>query len=588
MSDAGGLDLDAVDAIFARVAEHGGSPGISYGIVSEGRLVHSGASGTLRIGEEAPPDADSVFRIASMTKSFTAATVLLLRDEGRLRLDDPVARWVPEAADLAGRAADSPPITIEHLLTMSSGLPTDDPWGDRQQGLPLDAFTALLRTGLSFAWTPGTRFEYSNLGYGILGRVITAVAGDEYKDVVRERILEPLGLTSTGYEADEVRAARLARGYVKRDDLWLDEPIDPYGALAPMGGIFTSVRDLGRWVAGFLDAVPPRDDPDGEHPLRRATRREMQQVQRSIELEIAFPSAEAVPSVSSGGYGYGLFVWDDPALGRVVGHGGGYPGFGSNMRWHPASGTGIVAVANARYARMGGPVQEALGALVRGAPGRVRRVVPWSAAEAARLAVARLLDRWDDNVADGLFAMNVELDEPLERRRADIARLRSLHGPLTPDPSEPMESDTPSRLSWWMQGDSGRVKVEILLDPQVPPRIQALTLTSVADPPGALRAIAERLVALLAEPGPAWPADLVLAESLDAELVARALRASEARFGPMTLGRPIAGDGIRTATWRLFGERGSLELTLGLDEAGETLTTVSFVPVAIEVPSEAV
>src|SRR4051794_5203785 len=316
-SDARTAALTTVDETLQRAFDSGVAPGIAWGVVIGGELVHHRGHGTLRIGEEAPPDADSVFRIASMTKSFTAATVLLLRDEGRLRLDDPVARWVPEAADLAGPAADSPPITIEHLLTMSSGLPTDDPWGDRQQGSPLDAFTALLRTGLSFAWTPGTRFEYSNLGYGILGRVITAVAGDEYKDVVRERILEPLGLTSTGYEADEVPLARLARGYVKRDDVWLDEPIDPYGALAPMGGIFTSIRDLARWVAGFLDAVPPRDDPDGDHPIRRATRREMQQVQRSIELEIAFPSAEAMPSVSSGGYGYGLFVWDDPALGRV-------------------------------------------------------------------------------------------------------------------------------------------------------------------------------------------------------------------------------------------------------------------------------
>ena len=448
MSDAGGLQLDAVDATFARIAERGDIPGISYGVVADGRLVHAGAFGTLRVDEDAPPDADSVFRIASMTKSFTAATVLLLRDEGRLRLDDPVGRWVPELADLAGPTADSPPITIEHLLTMSSGLPTDDPWGDRQQGLPPDAFAALLRGGLSFAWVPGTRFEYSNLGYGILGRVITAAAGAEYKDVVRTRMLEPLGLTSTGYEVAEVPVERLARGYLKRDEAWLEEPIDPYGALAPMGGIFTSVRDLARWVAGFLDAVPPRDDPEGDHPLRRATRREMQQIRRSAELEIAFPSAEAVASVSSGGYGYGLFVWDDPGLGRVVGHGGGYPGFGSNMRWHPASGIGVVAVANARYARMGPAVREALGGLVRGTPARVRRLVPWPATLDARTAVERLLDRWDDAEADALFAMNVELDEPLERRRAEIERLRSVHGRLTADPTEPVESDSrvPARL----------------------------------------------------------------------------------------------------------------------------------------------
>ena len=76
-----------------------------------------------------------------MTKSFTAATILGLRDEGRLSLDDPIARHVPEVAGLHGPTADSPPITVRHLLTMSSGLGTDDPWGDRQQGLDLDAFS---------------------------------------------------------------------------------------------------------------------------------------------------------------------------------------------------------------------------------------------------------------------------------------------------------------------------------------------------------------------------------------------------------------------------------------------------------------
>ena len=110
------------------------------------------------------PDADTVFRIASMTKCFTAATILLLRDEGRLRLDDPVRRHVPELAGWAPPTADRGPITIRQLLTMSAGLPTDDPWGDRQQGLPLDRFARLLAAGPTFAWPPGIMFEYSNLG----------------------------------------------------------------------------------------------------------------------------------------------------------------------------------------------------------------------------------------------------------------------------------------------------------------------------------------------------------------------------------------------------------------------------------------
>ncbi|MFL5675349.1 MAG: serine hydrolase domain-containing protein [Chloroflexota bacterium] len=580
-------DVD-VDAIFGRIAATGDVPGIVYGVVVDGRLAAAGAFGTLRVGETAPPDPDSVFRIASMTKSFTAATVLLLRDEGHLRLDDPVGRWVPELADFVGPTSDSPPITIEHLLTMSAGLPTDDPWGDRQQGLPLGVFSALLRGGLSFAWTPGTRFEYSNLGYGILGRVITAVAGAEYKDVVRDRILAPLGMSATTYEQGEVAPDRRAMGYLKRDDVWQEEPIDAYGALASMGGIFTSVRDLSRWVAGFLDAVPPRDDPEVGHPLSRATRREMQQVHRSAELEIAFASPDAAPSITSGGYGYGLFVWDDPALGRVVGHGGGYPGFGSHMRWHPASGIGVVAVGNARYARMSRGVHEALVALVGETPGLVRRVTPWPATLDAKAAVERLLDRWDDRGADAVFAMNVALDEPMDRRRAEIERLRSVHGALRPDTTEPVESDSPAALAWWLRGERGRVRVEILLDPEVPPRVQALSVRSVPDPPESLAAIAARMVALLGEPGPAWPDDLVLATSLERDAVARALRAAEARFGPVELGAPTAGDGALTATWRARGSRGDLDLTLALDETGRTLTSVAFVPVPLVVPSEAV
>ena len=105
---------------------------------------------------------------------------------------------------------DSPPITIRHLLTMTAGFPTDDPWGDRQQGLDLGAFSKLLAGGLSFAWAPGTRFEYSNTGYGILGRLITNVAGREYRDVVRERLLRPLGMDST--RLPRIRGARGAQG----------------------------------------------------------------------------------------------------------------------------------------------------------------------------------------------------------------------------------------------------------------------------------------------------------------------------------------------------------------------------------------
>ncbi|MEO5918572.1 MAG: serine hydrolase domain-containing protein, partial [Candidatus Limnocylindrales bacterium] len=289
--------LEAVDAIADRFLVGKHIPGVVYGVVSNGELIHSRGIGTLRVGEDARPDADSVFRIASMTKSFTAAMLLKLRDEGLLGLDDPVARHVPELTGLRGPTADSPVITIRHVLTMASGLATDDPWGDRQQGLDLGAFSELLSRPLTFAWPPGTRFEYSNLGYGILGRVITNVAGAEYRDVVRNRLLAPLGMDATTYLAEEVDPARLAHGYLWRDDAYIDEPIDPYGALASMGGIFTSVRDLARWVGFFTDSYPPRDDPEGASPLSRASRREMQQAAGAWWPSVMLPSPDADPDV---------------------------------------------------------------------------------------------------------------------------------------------------------------------------------------------------------------------------------------------------------------------------------------------------
>lgn len=569
-----------VDAIFERFAARGLAPGIAYGVIIDGALVHSAGIGTMRDGRDMPPDQDSVFRIASMTKSFTAAAILLLRDAGRLRLDDRVANWVPELADLEMPTTDSPPITIEHLMTMSAGFPTDDPWGDRQQGLAFERFDALLRGGVSLAWAPGTRFEYSNLGFGILGRIITRAARSEYRDVVRTRLLEPLGMVATTYDRETVPEARLALGHVRRDDLWLPEPIDPYGALASMGGVFTSVRDLARWVAGFIEAFPPRDGRDG-HPLSRATRREMQQVHRAFDPEMIKESADAASTLVAGGYGYGLFVADARRIGRVVGHGGGYPGYGSYMRWHPSSGIGVIGFANARYVPMIHPVAEALTTLVEQRKDRPRPVASWPQTLDARAVVERLLERWDDEAARMGFAMNVDLDEPLSRRRAAFERLREIHGPLRTDPSVEAEAVSPAHVAWWMIGECGRVRVEVLLSPERPPRIQSVNIRSVVEPPPALLGHAQALVAAMGRPGGAWPASVPLSASADRPAVERTLRASEALFGPATLGPLTDGDGETKATWRLTTDRGQVELYLRLASPGGSLEHIDVIPIGL-------
>jgi hypothetical protein len=357
-----------------------------------------------------------------------------------------------------------------------------------------------------------------------------------------------------------------------------------------MGGIFSTVEDLARWVSGFIDAVPPRDDPDTSHPLRRASRREMQQPMVPIDIAATHRTADATTDVEVMSYGFGLFTIDDVRFGRVVSHSGGYPGFGSNMRWHPASGLGVIALTNHRYGPATPFARDLLAALLAADTVPVRRTRPESRTEAAREAVERLLAAWDDELALELFAMNVELDEPVLDRKITIANLRERHGALRRDPSEPDVSRTPFHLQWWLTGErGGRVRVEILLSPEASPKVQTFNVTSVPEPPTTLRTAAETLVAAMAPPDGApvaidWPASLTAGDEVDVGLVVRSMRAAEARYGPLSLGPFVAGDGESKATFRLQSSRGRLDLVLELDPALGCLSTVSLVPARLGPP----
>jgi len=575
-------DFAAVDSIVSHYFDRGGQPAISYGVVSRGVLVHCGSFGARSEGSP-PPDADTVFRIASMSKSFTASAILLLRDEGRLALDDPAEKYVPELAGWPPVTPDSDRVTIRHLLTMTAGFPTDDPWGDRQQGLPADEFGALLAGGVRFNWAPGTRFEYSNLGYAILGRVVTAVSGTEYARFVRTRLLAPLAMTRTGFDAADFRESGLARGYRRGPAGWQPLPFDPYGAFAPMGGVFSSVRDLARWVAGFAAAFPPGggSDADGTHPLRRASRREMQQPQAVT----GWRSPDRLPGGPPGSpayYGFGLFVDEDPALGRVVSHSGGYPGFGSNMRWHPATGLGVIALGNGTYAPMSvlaGLVLEAL--LPRPASYHVALSpadpdspsapsatpvppagAPWPETLAAAGAVTRLLQSWDDAAADALFSENVALDASYPERRHALELIGQRIGRFRADDSRAPESDTPAHRRWWLTGPRGTVQAQILLNPERPPRVQSLTL---AVPPAADSVLAralESVVTWMNSGSARWPASLPVAAGTDAGLLRRRLLMAAAWAGPSAPGAYRAGDGAASVSVELAGEHATVVLSL--------------------------
>jgi len=578
-------DFPAVDAIVSDYFSRGGAPAIAYGIVSGGRLVHSAGFGQRVLGA-GPPDADTVFRIASMSKSFTASAVLLLRDAGALALDDPAATYVPELAGWTCGSADAAPVTIRQLLTMTAGFPTDDPWGDRQQGLPIQAFDELLARGLSFNWAPGTRFEYSNLGYAILGRVVTEASGVLYDEFIRTRLLAPLRLDRTGFESGEFEQGDLAVGYRRGLRGWEEVPFAPYGAFAPMGGVFSSVSDLARWVAGFAAAFPPDGDAPA-HPLRPASRREMQLPQAVT----GWRSPDRLPGGPPGApayYGFGLFADEDPDLGRVVSHSGGYPGFGSNMRWHPATGVGVIALANGTYAPMTALTALVLNALrprssayhvalapaAPAAPG-ADAGAPWPETLAAAEAVSRLLLAWDDGTADELFTENVALDSPYPERRHAIAQIRERIGDFTVDGpagtpgaagTRAAESDTPAHRRWWLTGPGGTVQAQIQLNPERPPRVQSLALAVPPASDSVLARAVDTVIEWLNSGDAPWPDTLPVAAA-DAPLIARRLRMAAVWAGNCAAGAYQAGNGSSSTAVELVGEHATVTLSLLVNPA---------------------
>ena len=571
----------AVDALAENFQRRGGQPGLAYGIVDGGRLVHAGGFGERWLGGPAP-DAGTVFRIASMTKSFTAAAVLALRDDGLLALDDLAEEFVPELRGLALPAPDSPRISVRHLLTMTAGLPTDDPWGDRQQGLPLAEFSALLASGLSFAWVPGTRFEYSNLGYAILGRVISAVSGRAYPELVRDRLLRPLGLTRSGFEAAELAAPHLARGYRHGPGGWEELALDGCGAFAPMGGLFSCVADLARWVSGFAGAFPPGEPGDGgAHPLARATRREMQLPQMALTP----PALARLPGDPADGgpvsYGFGLFVDEHPVHGRVAGHSGGYPGFGSNMRWHQATGIGVIVLANSTYAAAPTLAASLLDAAIGRPPARAAAggqgqaghlagpAAPWPATLAAQREATKLLYRWTDARADRLFSENVARDEPYPERRRRIGLVRERIGVFGVDRSRPAEFDSPAHCRWWLRGERGTVQAEIRLTPERHPRVQSLTLAVPPAPDSLLGQVLTALISLLNGGAHDWPAALPVSSPVDIAVLLRQFRMAGAWAGRCRQGAFRAGNGDRSATVELDGETARLVLAVKVDGAGQ-------------------
>ena len=472
-----------IDRLFSEFARGAHAPGAAWGIVVDGELAHAGAFGVRDVAARAPVDADTVFRIASMTKSFTAMAILQLRDDGKLSLDDPASRFVPELKSLRYPTTDSPRITIRHLLTHSEGFPEDNPWGDQQLSESEAELSRMMRGGIPFSNAPGMAYEYSNYGFAILGRIVSAASAMPYDEYISRRILRPLGMTSTTLHPEKVAADRRAVGYRWEDEQWKEEPSLPHGSFGAMGGMLTTVRDLGRYVALFLDAFPPRDG-DEAGPLRRASLREMQQPWRPSALRVTRDAVSSAPVLTSSSYGYGLSVTQTCQFRAMVAHGGGLPGYGSLMRWLPDYGVGIIAFGNVTYTGWGRVVGEAFDRMAATGALQPREVRPSEALTRAQRDVSRLIVGWDDNLADSLAAENLFLDRSKDRRRREIEALVSKVGTCSP-PTGFDVVENALRGQWTMSCERGALRVSITLAPTMPPAVQYLVVAPSPPAPSA-------------------------------------------------------------------------------------------------------
>lgn len=463
-----------IDRLLADFAARTHLPGAAWGIVIDGELAHSGAVGYRDIETKAPVNADTVFRIASMTKSFTAMAILSLRDEGKLSLDDPAERFVPELKALRYPTTDSPRITVRHLLSHSEGFPEDNPWGDQQLKVTREEMLRMISVGIPFSNAPGVAYEYSNYGFAILGEIVSRASGKPYNAYLTEKVLGPLGMSATTMEPSKVPSDRLAHGYRWEDERWKEEPLLRDGAFGSMGGMLTSIRDLSRYVSAHLAAWPPRDGPDGT-PISRASLREMQQVARFGSAATSRDSSGAV-QLNAGGYGYGLGVSQNCTFRHVVAHSGGLPGFGSQMRWLPEYGVGVIVFGNLTYTPWGRVVAGVFDLLAKTGGLQPREVQPSPALVNAQNAVSQLVSTWDDRLAASIAAENLFLDESRERRRARIDELHAKVGSCRATPGRFENVENALRGQWRIDCDRGQLLASVTLAPTLPPKVQFLSV----------------------------------------------------------------------------------------------------------------
>lgn len=326
---------EALDAFAEEIAEGVGTDdvgGIVAGVVVDGDLVWAAAFGWADRAERRPMATSSVSRTGSISKSVTAVLMMRLVDEGVIDLDDPVRRYLPEVDRFAAARPGAPAVTFRHLASHTAGLMREPDWPEAVEG-PIDLWQERVLESIpktAFDSIPGARYQYSNIGFGTLGLALSRAAERPFRELVRDEIFIPLGMTGSAFVVVGAELEpRLATGYVVRDDeISSERPLREHagrGYKVPNGGVYSTVADLGRFL-GAVSGVP------GLRILTEESRREMLRIQ--------------TPEDPGDGYGLGFRITVDEQGRRIVSHGGSVSGYNAHMVVDPDAAIGVVMLRN--------------------------------------------------------------------------------------------------------------------------------------------------------------------------------------------------------------------------------------------------
>lgn len=260
-----------------------------------------------------PNSPDTVFRLASLTKQFTAALVLQLQQDGKLHIDDPVSRY------LSNTPKSWSSITLAELLGHTSGIPdlTEEPGFDAWAQSPHTPFEIIsLFRDKPLRFPPGSKFEYSNSNFEVLGAIVEQVSGKRYGDLLRERIFDPLGMKDSGLDSDELIVSHHAQGYAYKDGHLIRSRSVSMTVPWAAGSMYSTTADLLRWEHGLFEGKI-----------------------------LSEASMKLMTTAGLGNYGLGVGIYDLDGM-EVATHGGGIEGFNTRLAYMPDQKLAVIVLSN--------------------------------------------------------------------------------------------------------------------------------------------------------------------------------------------------------------------------------------------------